>query len=73
MKPNQKTHPGAVVKVAEVRRLLADYILSEGCSCCENEDEHDKAVNALGKLLRVRKFEDGSGYDWSRYRSKETA
>jgi hypothetical protein len=56
---------------AELRRLLGDYIASEGCSCCENIDEHKAAGDALGKLLKVSKYKDGSGYDFRRYRSLE--
>lgn len=53
---------------AEVRRMLADYIATEGCSCCQDIDGHKAASEALGKLLRVKKFSDGSGYDFWHYR-----
>jgi hypothetical protein len=49
---------------------LADYMASEGCSCCQNVDAHEKAKEKLGKLLRVPKYEDGSGYDFYRFRTK---
>lgn len=48
---------------AEVRKAVAQYIKSEGCSCCEGPD-HDEHKNALGKLLGVKKYKGGSGYDF---------
>lgn len=53
----------------EVRRLLADYMWSEGCSCCQG-DNHDKHKAALAKLLKVPRYKDGSGYDFPRFISK---
>ena len=53
----------------ELRRAVADYIASEGCSCCRDNDAHAEATVRLGKLLRARKYEDGSGYDFWRYRT----
>lgn len=54
---------------AEMRRLVADYMSSEGCSCCRDIPAHDKHTAALGKALGVRKYRDGSGYDFSPHRS----
>lgn len=54
----------------EIRRLVADYMGSEGCNCCRGDD-HDKHAEALGKLLKVKKYEDGSGYDFRRYRTAQ--
>lgn len=44
-------------------------MVSEGCSCCRNEEKHEKAARRLGKLLNVPKYGDGSGYDFNRFRS----
>lgn len=57
--------------IAEIRTALADYIATEGCSCCRDNEGHDKAMDRLGKLLRMRKYKDGSGYDHSLYRTKK--
>lgn len=57
-------------KIAEIRRAVADYMQSEGCSCCRNMEAHDKNKAFLGKLLRVPKYEDGSGYDFSKFRTE---
>lgn len=55
----------------EIRKALGDYIRSEGCSCCQNTEKHEKALARLGKLLRAKKFKDGSGYDFWSYSSNE--
>lgn len=55
---------------AKLRTALADYMLSEGCSCCQGSQHHDHA-NVLGKLLNVKRYDDGSGYDFYRYATKE--
>ncbi len=59
-----------VVDLKTIRQALADYMMSEGCSCCEgrNHDEH-KAV--LGKLLKVPMYSDKSGYNFSKFRTEE--
>jgi hypothetical protein len=54
---------------AEMRRLIADYMSSEGCSCCCDTDAHEKHAEAIAKAVGVRKYSDGSGYDFARYRS----
>ena len=53
---------------ADVRAALAEYVYSEGCSCCQDRDAHAAAAAKLGKLLGVAKYVDGSGYDFTRYR-----
>ena len=59
------------IDIKEIKKLLADYMYSEGCSCCQNIDEHDEAKAALGKLLHIPKYPDSSGYDFYRFRSKK--
>lgn len=49
------------------REALAEYMRSEGCNCCSDYLQHRKDKERLGKLLRVPKYKDGSGYDFSRY------
>ncbi len=48
----------------EIRKALGDYIYSEGCSCCRDEEEHEKASKKLAELLDVPMYEDKSGYDF---------
>lgn len=50
----------------KLRKALGNYLKSEGCSCCEGND-HGKHRKELGKLLNVKKYDDGSGYDFYRY------
>lgn len=54
---------------AEMRRLIADYMRSEGCSCCRDTEAHEKNAEAIAKAIGVRKYSDGSGYDFARYRT----
>lgn len=56
----------ALVKQSTLRQAVADYMQSEGCSCCRgsNHAEH-KAV--LAKLLNVPKYSDRSGYDFDKF------
>lgn len=63
-----KTEP---TQIAKIRTALADYIASEGCDCCRDKQGHDDALFTLGKLLKMKKYSDGSGVDYSRYKSKK--
>ena len=67
-KPTKKTKTSKI-PLSEIRRALADYIRSEGCDCCRNQPAHDEAEKRLGKLLKVKKYADGSGYDFHSYSS----
>jgi hypothetical protein len=53
-----------------VRAALANYMHSEGCSCCQNVEGHKEDEEVLAKLLKVKKYSDGSGYDFRRYGDK---
>ena len=62
-----KAHqPMVAVDMEKVRRTVADYMNSEGCSCCEGRD-HKKHRNILGAMLGVDMYDDGSGYDFNKY------
>ena len=52
----------------QMRQAVANYMQSEGCSCCRNIEDHKQHTEDLAKLLRVPKYSDGSGYDFSKYR-----
>ena len=52
------------------REAIANYMWSEGCSCCEDTNAHREHEEVLGKLLKVKKYDDSSGYDFPKYRSK---
>lgn len=51
-----------------LRAAVADYMHSEGCSCCQDVAAHERHKKELAKLLRVPKYPDGSGYDFGRFR-----
>ena len=55
---------------AELRTAIANYMSSEGCGCCSNHEKHDEYEEVIAKLLNVKKYDDDSGYDFSRYESK---
>lgn len=59
-----------MLDLKKIRQAISDYMYSEGCSCCGDYEEHRKHRATLGKLLKVRPFSDGSGYDFSKYRTK---
>ena len=54
-----------------MRRAIADYMRTEGCSCCRDIDGHEKAKKRLAKLLNVPQYDDGSGFDFYRFSTKE--
>lgn len=59
--------------IGALRRAVADYMRSEGCSCCQDVDAHEQHKAALAKLLSVPKYKDGSGYDFARFRTPDKA
>jgi hypothetical protein len=56
---------------AELRGAVADYMRSEGCDCCRDRDAHEIHTARLAKLLNVPKYDDGSGFDFARYRGQK--
>jgi hypothetical protein len=58
-----------MTKLEKVRQAVADYMRSEGCSCCRNEEAHKAAQTALAALLDVPAYTDGSGFDFSLFRT----
>ena len=67
----KKKRQRPTVDLATIRTAVADYMYSEGCSCCQDIDEHKKNAATLAKLLHVKKYPDGSGYDFFRYSTKK--
>lgn len=59
-----------VVSRAEIRRAVADYMQSEGCSCCRDTPTHEVNAERLAKLLGVPKYSDGIGFNFSKFKSK---
>lgn len=57
----------------EIRHAVADYMASEGCDCCRNIDKHDAAEKRIAKLLKVPMYSDKSGYNFSKFATKDKA
>lgn len=55
----------------ELRTAIADYMKSEGCSCCRDTQAHKEAEARIAKILLVPKYQDGSGYDFSKFETKD--
>jgi hypothetical protein len=53
-----------------VRREVARLHYASGCSCCRDDDEWDAAGAALGELLDIPPYDDGSGFDFSAVRDE---
>lgn len=56
--------------ISEVRASFADYVKSEGCSCCRNTIKHDEAMEKLAALLEIEPYKDGSGFNVYKYATK---
>lgn len=54
----------------QIRRAVADYMGSEGCSCCRNIEAHEEHEERLAELLDVPPYRDGSGHNFSKFRTK---
>ena len=52
----------------KVRTAVANYMYSEGCTCCEDYEGHAEDKKVLAELLDVPMYDDGSGYDFSQFR-----
>jgi len=50
-------------ELAELRLLVAKYMHSEGCGCCEGEG-HKEYQEQLGAVLKFPRFKDDSGWDY---------
>jgi len=59
----------AMKQQGDIRQAVADYMQSEGCGCCRDYDAHEKHTERLAELLDVAPYADGSGYDFSPFRS----
>ena len=55
----------------EIRRAVADYMRSEGCSCCRDSEAHDQAAERLALLLKVPRYPDGSGFNFPKFKTQK--
>ena len=54
----------------EVRELIANYMRSEGCTCCQDFEEHAKNKKLLGELLDCGKYDGEDDYNFHQYATK---
>ncbi len=57
------------VDIETIRKAIANYMRSEGCSCCRDTNAHEIHEAELGKLLNVPMYDDESGYDFNKFSS----
>jgi len=55
----------------EVRELIANYMRSEGCTCCQDLEEHTDVKRRLGELLDCGKYNDEDEYNFYQYVTKK--
>lgn len=58
------------IELGKIRTAIANYIESEGCSCCQDEN-HNEHQALIGRLLEVPKYSDGSGYNFTEFETEE--
>lgn len=56
------------VDLKEIRRLISDYMYSEGCSCCRSSD-HEGHKELVARALHVPQFKDKSGWNFYKFRT----
>jgi len=54
----------------EVRELIANYMRSEGCSCCSDSEAHYINKKLLGELLDCGKYDGEDDYNFHQYATK---
>jgi len=74
--PEQSLHvpePGSIntVLTSEVRKALADYLHSEGYVCFASKQAHEEYAKRLAEMLNVPARDNGSGYDFQKFKSKK--
>lgn len=57
--------------IAEIRTAVADYMRSEGCSCCRDSEAHRINAARLAKLLKVPAYPDRSGFKFGKFETRE--
>jgi len=59
-----------MIEIEKIRKAIAEYMYSEGCSCCRNISKHEENIKNIAKLLGVEQYSDGSGYNFMQYIDK---
>lgn len=61
--------PSNFIQINKIRKAIANYMSNEGCSCCRG-DNYNKYKKKLAKLLNVEMYDDKSGYDFYKYKTR---
>lgn len=56
-------------KIEAIRKAVADYMSSEGCSCYRDIEGHENHAAKLAILLEVPMYDDASGYNFNQFSS----
>lgn len=59
-----------MTKIEKIREAVANYMKSEGCSCCRDIDGHKRDQDILARLLNVPPYKDNSGFNFSKFMTK---
>ena len=59
------------INLLAVRKAVANYMQSEGCSCCQDTVNHDKHKTILARLLNIPMYKDKSGYNFAKYENEQ--
>jgi len=59
-----------LINVEIIRKAIANYMGSEGCSCCRSNN-HEDNKKVIAELLEVPMFDDESGYDFYKFMDKK--
>lgn len=58
------------IRVEIIRKAIAKYMATEGCSCCEGQ-KHNEDKKVIAELLGIPMYKDGSGYDFYQFANEE--
>jgi hypothetical protein len=58
------------IDIKLIRKAVANYMRSEGCSCCRDIPAHEEHTRILAELLDVPMYDDESGYDFFKFSDK---
>jgi len=62
--PSAPAPAEAESELAKLRLAVCNYMQSEGCSCCRDDDAHDKYQREIAAILNIPLYDDGSGVDY---------
>ena len=69
IEPSKRGKVNSLV-IKKIREGVANLICASGCSCCRDTDGWEEAKKLLAYILRVPKYSDGSGYNFSKFKTK---